>query len=105
MSNRVVSDCGVVDYNMHSRIQSENQEIKMTTDTELQGTIVSGRIDLDRPVDLPDHSRVTVTVRAVRSAETNDRREAWLRVKGRLNERPIHAGGERLVRSDLYERD
>lgn len=77
----------------------------MTPNTELQGTIVAGRIELDQPVELPDSSRVAVTLRPIVQPATADRREAWQRLKRRLIERPIHAGGEKFVRSDLYERD
>ncbi|NQV24061.1 MAG: hypothetical protein HQ518_06800 [Rhodopirellula sp.] len=77
----------------------------MTTNTELQGTIVAGRIELDLPVELPDSLRVTVTLRPIVQPATTDRREAWQRLKRRLSERSIHAGGEKFVRSDLYERD
>jgi hypothetical protein len=82
-----------------------NQETHMTTTTELRGTIVAGRIELDQPVELPDSSRVAVTLRPIVQPATGDRREAWQRLKLRLSERPIHAGGEKFVRSDLYERD
>ena len=74
----------------------------MTTNTELQGTIVAGRIELDQPVELPDSSRVAVTLRPIVQPAATDGREAWQR---RISERPIHAGGEKFVRSDLYERD
>jgi hypothetical protein len=77
----------------------------MTTNTEIQGTIVAGRIELDQPVELPDSSRVAVTLRPLVQPATTGRREAWQRLKRRLSERPIHAGGEKFVRSDLYERD
>ena len=88
-------------------IQAEvkNQEVNMTTNTELQGTIVAGRIELDQPVELPDSSRVAVTLRPLVQPATTDRREAWHRLKRRISDRPIHAGGEKFVRSDLYERD
>jgi len=77
----------------------------MTTNTELQGTIVAGRIELDQLVKLPDSSRVVVTLRPLVQPPTADHREAWQRLKRRLSERAIHAGGEKFVRSDLYERD
>lgn len=77
----------------------------MTTNTELQGTIVAGRIELDLPVGLPDSLRVAVTLRPIEPPATTHRREAWQRLKQRLSERPIHAGGEKFMRSDLYERD
>jgi hypothetical protein len=77
----------------------------MTTNTELQGTVVAGQIELDQPVELPDRSRVAVTLRPIVQPATTDRRAAWQRLKQRLTERPIHGGGENFVRSDLYERD
>lgn len=77
----------------------------MTTNTELQGTIVAGRIELDQPVELPDSLRVAVTLRPIVQPATTDRRKAWQRLKRRLSEQPIHASGEKFARSDLYERD
>jgi hypothetical protein len=77
----------------------------MNSNTEFQGTIVAGRIELDQPVELPDSSRVAITLRPIAQPESTDRREAWQRLKQRLLERPIHAGGEKFVRSDLYECD
>jgi hypothetical protein len=88
-----------------SQAEFKNQEVNMTTNTELQGTIVAGRIELDQPVELPDSSRVAVTLRPLVQPATTDRREAWQRLKRRISDRPIHAGGEKFVRSDLYERD
>jgi len=86
-------------------LNQKKQEVNMSTRTELQGTIVAGRIELDQPVELPDSSRVGVTLRPIVQPATTDRREAWQRLKRRLSERPIHAGGEKFVRGDLYERD
>ena len=87
------------------RVEFENQEVNMTTNMELQGTIVSGRIELDQPVELPDSSRVAVTLRPIGQPANTDRREAWQRLKRRISDQPILAGGEKFVRSDLYKRD
>ena len=67
----------------------------MTTNTELQGMIVAGRIELDLPVELPDSLRVAVTLRPLEQPATTDRPEAWQRLKRRLSERPIHGGRHR----------
>lgn len=91
---------------LHSSAEvRKNDEVDMTTNTELQGMIVAGRIELDLPVELPDSLRVAVTLRPLVDSSTTVCREAWQRLKRRLSERPIHASGEKFVRSDLYERD
>lgn len=63
-------------------------------------TVLNGQIQLDTPVPLPDHSRVTVTV----SEAPTNAREAWERIKQRLRERPIYAGGQHFTRDELHER-
>ena len=53
----------------------------MSTNPELHGTTVAGRIELDQLIELPNNSRVAVTLRPIAQPETTDRRDACLRVK------------------------
>ena len=72
--------------------------------TEIAGTVVRGALDLDRPLNLPDQSRVIVWVEPVENWRT--------RLKEGLNswrefckQHPVHSGGRRYSRDELHERD
>ena len=85
----------------------------MLIETNIEATVVSGRLMLDRRVDLPNESRVSVTIRelppAVEGAEAEDlRRERQAVFKEwlcRNKEQPINSGGWKFNRDELYERD
>ncbi len=70
---------------------------------DLTGTVLGGTLKLDRPLSLPDQSRVRVTIQPVQS------NEGWklaLEALERLRrERPIRSGGLRYSRDELHERD
>ncbi|HLQ43520.1 MAG TPA: hypothetical protein VK137_02230 [Planctomycetaceae bacterium] len=67
------------------------------------GTIVGGVLKFDDPVNLPDQSRVSVTVEPL--ADVEQRLAAWNSIKERLRLRPINSGGRRFTRDELHERD
>ena len=71
--------------------------------TETTGTVMSGFLTLDQPLDLPDQSRVRVAVEPLEDWQPRIRAglEAW---KMFNEEHPIHAGGRRYSRDELHER-
>jgi hypothetical protein len=71
--------------------------------TETTGTVIHGGLQLDRPIELPDRSRVRVAVEP--EDDWRERFNAGLRTLNKLCEdRPIHAGGRRYTRDELHER-
>lgn len=75
--------------------------------TQLEATVVEGALQLDRPVELPNQTRVRVSVEPVsNAAEATDRgRETgWAAMKRRIQERPVHTGGLHFTRDELHER-
>ncbi len=71
--------------------------------TLLTATVENGQLKLDRPLDLPERSRVSLVV--VPLPESEDARlAAWASLKQRLRQRPIHSGGRRFTRDELHER-
>jgi hypothetical protein len=75
-----------------------------TTHITVDGTIIGGAIQLDQPINLPNHSRVRVTIVAVDQVErVLDTALAGLeRLK---REQPIGSGGLKFTREQLNERD
>lgn len=69
----------------------------------ITGIIEDGVLKLDEPVELPDHSRVSVIVEPL--SEVEQRLAAWNSVEERLRQRPINAQGLRFTRDELHERD
>lgn len=68
---------------------------------QVTGTVIDGGLQLDCPVDLPDRSRVNITIEPISKA---DQTAAWEAFKRRLKERPIHSGGRHFTREELHER-
>lgn len=80
----------------------------MTTD--VLATFEDGVFKPETPVDCPDHSRVRLKIeqvdRQARWDATREERDAALKrfIEGAIKH-PIHSGGERFTRDELYERD
>jgi len=72
--------------------------------TETTGTIVSGVLQLDGRIDLPDKSRVRVAVEPLEEWRTRFQTglKAW---KQLCQDRPVNSGGRRYTRDELHERD
>jgi hypothetical protein len=68
----------------------------------ITGIVVDGELRLDRPLTLPNQTAVSVTIQPVASERT-DAIAAWESLQARLAERPIHGGGKRFSRDELYE--
>lgn len=67
------------------------------------GTLIDGVVQLDQPVNLPNHSRVHVSIEPM-SIDPAESRAAFEALKKRLQKRPIHSGGRRFTRDELHER-
>ena len=70
--------------------------------TETTGTVVAGTLQLDRHINLPDHSRVRVAVEPLEEWRTRLRSglKAWRQL---IENRPINSGGRRYTRDELHE--
>ena len=76
---------------------------------QVGATVVDGGLQLDQPVDLPNHSRVTITIAPAAAAEIDpptdaERRAAWERLKTWIDTHPVHGGGQKFNRDELYDR-
>ncbi len=73
---------------------------------EVFGTIENGEITLDTPLPIQEPTRVKLTIEPVETKgfDPVKARAAWERIKQRLTERPIHGGGEKFNREELYDR-
>ena len=71
--------------------------------TETTGTIVTGVLQLDGRIDLPDNSRVRVAIEPLEDWRTRfqTRLKAW---KQRCQDRPVNSGGRHCTRDELHER-
>jgi len=70
----------------------------------MTGTLIDNSIRLDQPVDLPNHSRVTVSIASLEGGHAH-RLAAWVRLKELLHSRPLNSGGEHFSREELHIRD
>ena len=73
----------------------------MTTQTT--ATVVDGALKLDEPLDLPNETRVRVTVECADSKRVA-RQEALKRLFEYMNQHPINSGGLRFTRDELHDR-
>ena len=66
-------------------------------------TVEKGQLILDKPLDLPDRSRVQLTVEPIADSR-NDPVAAWQSLRQRVRERPIYSGKHHFSRDELHER-
>ena len=64
--------------------------------TQALATVEKGQLTLDEPLNLPDQSRVNLTVEPL-SDSRNDPLTAWQSLRQRVRERPVHSGGQHLT--------
>lgn len=68
-------------------------------------TVVNGTLQLDTPMDLPEQSRVKVTVSPLTDDATQARRiKAFAEFRASVNEVNFKSDGERLTREQMHER-
>lgn len=70
--------------------------------TQATGVVQNGVLQLDQRLDLPDQTRVTVTVEPVTEDWRVRYREGLERLRKRIREDPIRAGIH-FTREELYE--
>jgi len=71
--------------------------------TQFTATVVGGGLQLDEQLSLPDQCRVRVEVVPLEDARTRSN-QAWEEWKQLNQQHPLHLGGERFNRDELYER-
>jgi hypothetical protein len=72
--------------------------------TQMTATVVGGMLNLDQALPLPDQSRVRLTIEPIEDWSPEAARAAWEALKAEIRERPLHFGGQRYTRDELYER-
>ena len=71
--------------------------------SETTGTLIDGVVQLDKPINLPNHSRVSVSIEPM-SIDPAQAQAAWESFKARIQQHPIHSSGRRFTREELHER-
>jgi len=71
--------------------------------TQIIATVEKGQLTLDKPLDLPDRSRVQLTVEPIPDSG-NGPVAAWQSLRQRVRERPVYSGGQHFSRDELHER-
>ena len=71
--------------------------------SQTTGTLVDNVVQLDEPVDLPNHSRVNVSIERI-GDEARDQTSALESFKELIRQHPIHSGGHHYTRDELHER-
>lgn len=72
--------------------------------THIEATGIGGIRHPDEPVQLPDRSRVRLTIEPSETWSAEKARAEWESLKARLVKQPLHLGGKRLTRDELYDR-
>ncbi len=70
----------------------------------ITGTVVDGRLSLDEAIDLPNHTRVELTITSITNGD-HDRPAATAEFLEFIKSNPIDSGGIRFTRDELHERD
>jgi hypothetical protein len=71
--------------------------------TQLTATVIEGQLRLDQPLDLPNDSKVIVTVES--QSEWREKYLKGLEEWRKFTEKhPINSGGVRFTREELHER-
>ena len=69
----------------------------------ITGTLVDHVIQLDQQVDLPNHSRVSVSIEPI-ERDAEKAKAALGRFLKRAEDRAFDSGGRRFTRDELHER-
>ncbi len=75
--------------------------------TQVMATVVDGELKLDKPLEMPNASRVKVVVEMEETAEARRERKqrAYSELQQLMREKPINSGGLYFTRDQLHERD
>lgn len=74
---------------------------------QVMGTVVDGELKLDKPLELPNASRVKVVLEVEETPEARQarKRRAFEELERLCREKPINSGGLHFTRDQLHERD
>lgn len=72
--------------------------------THIEATFSNGVLVPIGPLPLADQTRVRLAITPVDAWSPEQGRAAWESLKARLAEHPLHLGGKRFTRDELYER-
>ena len=72
--------------------------------TQVTATVVGGMLKPDETLQLAEQTRVNLTIEPI-ADQRSKAEKAWQSILARLQERPLHFGGQRFTRDELYERD
>jgi predicted DNA-binding antitoxin AbrB/MazE fold protein len=70
----------------------------------MTATVVNGMLKPDHPLSLAEQSRVRLTIEPIEEWSQEKALATWERIRARLKEHPLHFGGVRYSREELYER-
>ena len=70
--------------------------------TQVTATVVGGILKPDASLQLPDQTRVNLTIEPI--VENPDPVAAWESLQSWIRENPLHGLGRRLTRDELHER-
>jgi hypothetical protein len=72
--------------------------------TQITATVHNGMLKPDELLSLPEQTRVKLTIEPIEEWSPAKARAAWEALQARLKERPLHLGGKRFTRDELYDR-
>jgi predicted DNA-binding antitoxin AbrB/MazE fold protein len=72
--------------------------------THVSAIWTGGVLKPDSALPLADQTRVRLTVEPIEEWSPEKARAAWEALQARLKERPLHLGGKRFTRDELYDR-
>jgi hypothetical protein len=72
--------------------------------TQVTATVVGGMLKPDENLQLAEQTRVKLTVEPIEEWSREKALAAWESLKAWLKENPLHLGGKRCTRDELYDR-
>jgi hypothetical protein len=70
--------------------------------TQVEATFANGVLKPDVLLPLAEHARVRLTIEPV--SERQSASEAWIAFRDWIRNNPLHLGGKRFTRDELYDR-
>lgn len=72
--------------------------------TQVTATFVNGMLKPDQSLPLAEQARVLLTIEPLEAWSEEKAQAAWEELKRMIKEHPLHLGGEKLTRDELYDR-
>lgn len=73
--------------------------------TTVTATFANGVLTPDQPLPLGEQERVKLTIEPLEAWSEEKAQAAWEEFKKRITEKPLHLGGEKFSRDELYDRN